>query len=250
MLIPVHLPQTGVFIADYVDAWSHFAHGTLNVAAAIFIVFFGFRRVATGKSPSGFGLVTIVAVGIIVVSFFFFKYSVPSPPESSNISFAKPAPISSPRPAPISHAGPTPNGVPTSTPFPTLALSSTAQQRAMKLYPELAVPNSKINQEFIRRYHQYQKVNPAFFNDPEWPTTLARECQAAVRNGNVAIIQLLQSPAPTATPHAWMWESKEARAARDAKNWNDALRNAPPLGPGEHYAPFIGAHPLDQTPHP
>jgi hypothetical protein len=57
----------------------------------------------------------------------------------------------------------------------------TAQQRAMKLYPELAVPHSKLNQEFIRRYRQYQKNNPGYFSDPEWPTRLAAESQSALR---------------------------------------------------------------------
>lgn len=242
MLISLHLLEGQGLIADDIEAWNHFAHGVLNVAAAIFFAFFGFRKVGTGKSASGFGWVVLIAVGIIVVSFFFFTNPPPLPSTSTSISSASPAPIS--------YAGPTPRGVATSPASPTYVSSSTAQQRAVQLYPELAVANSKLNQEFIRLYHQYQRSNPAFFNDPEWPTTLARECQAAVRNGNVANMQLLQSPRPTATPHAWMWESKEARAARDAKNWNEALQNAPPLGPGEHYVPFLRDHALDQTPHP
>jgi hypothetical protein len=72
----------------------------------------------------------------------------------------------------------------------------TPQQRATKLYPDLAIATSKLNQEFVRRYRQYQKEKPAFFNDPEWPTALARECQAAGLNGGAST----PAPVPEATP--------------------------------------------------
>jgi hypothetical protein len=55
-----------------------------------------------------------------------------------------------------------------------------AQQRAVKLYPDLAVADSKLNREFLRRYKLYRKENPAYFNNPEWPTALAGECQKAL----------------------------------------------------------------------
>jgi len=59
---------------------------------------------------------------------------------------------------------------------PTLS----AQQRAVKLYPDLAVANSRLNREFLRRYQLYQKENPAYFHNPEWPTALAGESQATL----------------------------------------------------------------------
>jgi hypothetical protein len=55
------------------------------------------------------------------------------------------------------------------------------QQRAMAKYPDLAVLNSALNREFIRRYQLYQQSNPAYFQDPEWPTHLAEESQTALR---------------------------------------------------------------------
>ena len=58
--------------------------------------------------------------------------------------------------------------------------SSMARERAIELYPDLAIANSKLNQEFIRRYQQYEKVNPGYFNNPEWPTYLAHESQRAL----------------------------------------------------------------------
>ena len=62
---------------------------------------------------------------------------------------------------------------------PSIPDGLTPQQRAVKLFPELGVANSKLNQEFVRRYKQYQAQNPAYFYNPEWPTQLARESQLA-----------------------------------------------------------------------
>ena len=56
---------------------------------------------------------------------------------------------------------------------------TTAQQRAVKLFPDLAKPGSDLNWEFVRRYKLYQSENPAYFNNPEWPTQLARESAGA-----------------------------------------------------------------------
>ena len=62
-------------------------------------------------------------------------------------------------------------------PGQTPADRTTAQQRAVKLFPDLADPNSKLNQEFLHRCSQYKVLRPAYFDDPEWPTQLAREIQ-------------------------------------------------------------------------
>lgn len=59
---------------------------------------------------------------------------------------------------------------------------TTAQQRAIRLFPDLAVPNSRLNQEFIRRHNQYQKDNKQYFVDPEWPTKLAKEANEAIKH--------------------------------------------------------------------
>ena len=59
--------------------------------------------------------------------------------------------------------------------------ASTAQERAVAKYPDLAVRNSALNREFIRRYQLYQESNRAYFQDPEWPMHLAEESQMALR---------------------------------------------------------------------
>jgi hypothetical protein len=59
--------------------------------------------------------------------------------------------------------------------------ATTAEQRAIQLYPNLAIANSELNQEFVRRYRRYKMQNPSYFNDPEWPTKLATESQATLQ---------------------------------------------------------------------
>ncbi len=58
--------------------------------------------------------------------------------------------------------------------------AATPQARAVLRFPDLAKPESVLNKEFVRRYRNYQSTNKGFFSDPEWPTKLATECQAAV----------------------------------------------------------------------
>jgi hypothetical protein len=59
--------------------------------------------------------------------------------------------------------------------------ANTAQERAVAKFPDLAVRNSALNREFIRRYQLYQQSNPAYFQDPEWPMHLAEESQTALQ---------------------------------------------------------------------
>lgn len=55
-----------------------------------------------------------------------------------------------------------------------------ARDRAMLAFPQLAVLNSPLNREFVRRYNLYQKEHREYFEDPDWPTKLARESAAAI----------------------------------------------------------------------
>ncbi len=99
---------------------------------------------------------TIVSAGLGAVLVFFIAPAViehrPGPPADTVV------------------AGPTPDPAPTAR----------SQQKAVKAFPELGLVGSKLNEEFNRRYRQYQKEKPAFFNDPEWPATLAQEAHDAV----------------------------------------------------------------------
>jgi hypothetical protein len=58
--------------------------------------------------------------------------------------------------------------------------TTTAQQRAVKAFPALGDAHSKLNHEFVQRYKEHKNQDPAYFGDPEWPTKLARESQAAL----------------------------------------------------------------------
>jgi hypothetical protein len=51
-----------------------------------------------------------------------------------------------------------------------------AQQKAIELYPEVAVAGSPLNKEFVARMKRYQAEKKEFFDEPDWPIRLAKEC--------------------------------------------------------------------------
>lgn len=71
-----------------------------------------------------------------------------------------------------------PLAVPRATPAPMDVAG--ARQRAVTLYPQLGVANSRLNLEFRRRYESYQKTAPTYFDDPDWPSKLAKESKDAL----------------------------------------------------------------------
>jgi uncharacterized membrane protein YhaH (DUF805 family) len=48
------------------------------------------------------------------------------------------------------------------------------KKEAIEKFPELAIAGSPLNAEFVARYKAYQGSN--FFNSPDWPMRLAKEC--------------------------------------------------------------------------
>jgi hypothetical protein len=68
------------------------------------------------------------------------------------------------------------------TPSPAEISPQQATQQALKAYPELAIKDSALNREFVTRYNRYQATNKDYFNDPDWPTKLAAESQAALQS--------------------------------------------------------------------
>jgi hypothetical protein len=48
-----------------------------------------------------------------------------------------------------------------------------SKREAVSLYPELGVAGTAVNREYVRRYRLYQSVNPAFFDEADWPKRLA-----------------------------------------------------------------------------
>jgi hypothetical protein len=53
-----------------------------------------------------------------------------------------------------------------------------AKQEAVRRHPQLGVPGSAFNREYLARHRQYKKDQPAFFNDTSWPVYLAEELAA------------------------------------------------------------------------
>jgi hypothetical protein len=49
-----------------------------------------------------------------------------------------------------------------------------SKRHAVAAYPELGVAGTAVNREFVRRYKLYQSVDPAFFDEPDWPKRLAQ----------------------------------------------------------------------------
>jgi hypothetical protein len=55
-----------------------------------------------------------------------------------------------------------------------------AQAKAAELYPDLAIPGSALNKEFLGRFRRYQSEKKEYFSQPDWPIRLAKECSEAL----------------------------------------------------------------------
>jgi hypothetical protein len=58
---------------------------------------------------------------------------------------------------------------------PHFATAAEAQQEAIRRYPELGVPGSRFNSEFVALYKRYQQERPGMFRDTSWPLQIAQE---------------------------------------------------------------------------
>lgn len=69
-----------------------------------------------------------------------------------------------------------------SVPAPSLGYVSeaAAQQDAMRRFPELAKPDSKMNALFLAKYKAYKQSKPEYFSDVGWPVRLAEEVDKLV----------------------------------------------------------------------
>ena len=61
--------------------------------------------------------------------------------------------------------------------LPTGHAADAAKWRAVAIYPKLGVPNSPLNMAFLARVKRYQTELPEVFDDKDWPTVIARECE-------------------------------------------------------------------------
>jgi hypothetical protein len=101
-----------------------------------------------------------------------------------------PQPVSTPLRTMVAPSTPSPTPPPksesprTSTaarPLPTGDAAEAAKLRAVARYPQLGIAGSPLNTAFLARVRQYQIENPQVFDDPEWPTRIARECVVKTR---------------------------------------------------------------------
>lgn len=60
------------------------------------------------------------------------------------------------------------------------AETAESQKRAAALYPQLAVADSQLNQEFLRRHNSLKASNDPILQNPDWPELLAKQSSNAV----------------------------------------------------------------------
>lgn len=145
------------------------------------------------NEPAGGGcgclslVVVVLAVGVVVGALQSGLRSSRSETKN-NAPRSTPGPLPTPLatmnrqgapPASITNTAPTiPTPAVALRPLPSGPTADAAKQRAIGRYPQLAVAGSALNRAFVERVHRYQRERPGIFDDPDWPTTIARECAA------------------------------------------------------------------------
>lgn len=76
-----------------------------------------------------------------------------------------------PGPTPLPTSTTTPTPVSAGTPNPAIS----AQERAVQLYPDLAVKGSPFNRAFLERLEKTRTTNPGVLTWVDWPVFLARQ---------------------------------------------------------------------------
>lgn len=64
----------------------------------------------------------------------------------------------------------------TPRPLPTGHAATAAQWRAIAAYPRLGIAGSEFNLMFLETVKKAQIERMEIFDNPEWPTAIAREC--------------------------------------------------------------------------
>ena len=121
-----------------------------------------------------FMLVVLSVVFLFWITNAAKKYS----PAAPQVAAATPA-------LPVTRVAPTPVAKPivvTPTAPPLDEETKAAQRRAIELFPSLGVAGSKLNRAFVKRMRMYQHTEPEIFQNPEWPTIIARECFDELEN--------------------------------------------------------------------
>jgi hypothetical protein len=138
------------------------------------------------ERPWGCGtlLLTFLGIGIVGSLVWHWRSDISKlAPALSAVTHA-PAPLPPAQPPPVEMpalSGPT-ESEPAVPPVnlraerPAPQASAEARARAVKMFPDLARADSQLNRQFLQRYQIYLETRPEFFDDPEWPTALARDC--------------------------------------------------------------------------
>jgi len=93
-----------------------------------------------------------------------------------------------------SSQSPQPSAAPLTSPIPVRpATVEEMEQEAVRRYPDLGVAGTRMNSEFVARYKQYKKENSGYFDDPNWPLTLAKETADAIEGAG----SFMPTPLPT-----------------------------------------------------
>lgn len=122
------------------------------------------------------GLPFLVAGGFYTASSYPQEVVAPTPTPPPPSTPIKQIAVVTPTPAPTP---PLPRAEPMPTPAdPKKAYEQavdSAQRLAVDRYPELGFAGTGFNAEFVAAYHRKKAEQPDFFQDPNWPITLADE---------------------------------------------------------------------------
>lgn len=128
------------------------------------------------------------AISIVVIILFVTRYNRDTADTAQeSLAYSESASAPTPIPQEIAPAfAPSPSPTveepaPAAVPQATANALDVAKQEAVRLYPELGIAGSRLNQTFIARYRWYQAYQPDFFYDPNWPVVLVEESVSAIR---------------------------------------------------------------------
>lgn len=127
------------------------------------------KRVVPRKSHTLYGVpMQWWGVAAMLGGLFLAVKGSPLPAEFSRLGSGWSSPAANPATDPAPGAAGGLQQIPAAT-----VVSS--EQMAVRLYPALGVAGSTFNKRFLALHKKYRTERPAYFRDPDWPMTLARE---------------------------------------------------------------------------
>ncbi len=127
---------------------------------------------AVGKQFYCVLLLALQDWGVPFAHCLFFRIGLLVPFWGMVLASCRPAPVAPTKPE--ASPGPSAPRARTLTPAEEhLEREEASKREAVATYPELGVAGTAVNREYVRRYKLYRSVNPAFFEEPNWPKRLA-----------------------------------------------------------------------------